>query len=251
MKSTTIVMAALSVATIAVGCQHMGSDRTARTGERVERQDRDVVDEETWQRQQQQEQRQVEARRMEQGETRERGIEAERGEARPGQMQAQQLLRPEECPTEVQGATVNVVDLGDGVALEFIADEPGQVTTIRDRVYAMAARHQRSVMDAEPTGGTDETRDQAEMQREGMQAMEQGEAGARERGAQGDISPLPASHVAIVDVDRGVRLIFVPVERGHLGSLREDLQARAEHMEEGSCPANVMSMRMPNGDIVG
>jgi hypothetical protein len=207
-------------------------------------------------------------------------------------VRAREMLQAEECPTAVQGAAVNVVDLGDGVALEFLADDPAEIASVRDRAYALASRHQRAVMEAQARGEAgarpqrgmkqretmeprdleleDEGMQHEGMQHEGMQereleqepgamqqpqAMQPAERAGRTdeelRRAGAELSPLPSSHVAIVDVDRGVRLIFVPVERDDLAELRQELRARAARIEDGTCPANLMSMSMPNGGEAG
>lgn len=151
------------------------------------------------------------------------------------------MIRPDECPM-VEGSNVSIVDLGDGAALEFIASDRDQIQVVRDRVLNIAVKHQRA-MQERLTAASPHSKAQA---REGRSAelREQAQREAR-------IDPMPASHVAVVDVDRGARIIFVPVERSDLDLLNESLEQRAAMMAEGSCPANLMSMRVPDADSAG
>lgn len=164
----------------------------------------------------------------------------ERSRAAPGEVAAA-MIAPEECPM-VEGAEVSLVDLGDGAALEFVAADEGEVQIVRDRVLNIAVKHQRAMQErltassphAAPKG--DERGGHA---REGSARMK------RQARVEADIDPMPPSHVAVVDVDRGARIIFVPVDRSDLDRLNDALEERARYMREGSCPANLMSMQVP------
>lgn len=151
------------------------------------------------------------------------------------------MIRPDECPM-VEGSNVSIVDLGDGAALEFIASDADQVQVVRDRVLNIAVKHQRA-MQERLTATSPHSKAQAGEGRS-AEVREQAQREAR-------IDPMPASHVAVVDVDRGARIIFVPVERSDLDLLNESLEQRAAMMAEGSCPANLMSMRVPEADSAG
>lgn len=162
--------------------------------------------------------------------------DVERQRASSGEVAAA-MIAPEECPM-IGDAEVALVDLGDGAALEFVAADEGEVQIVRDRVLNIAVKHQRAMQ--EHLGeASDEARSSAERPGHG-----------RERQARmADIEPMPPSHVAVVDVDRGARIIFVPVDRSELDSLNEALEERAIYMRGGSCPANLMSMHVPDDDL--
>ncbi len=162
-------------------------------------------------------------------------VEGER--AAPGEIAAA-MIAPEECPM-VEGSLVSLIDLGDGAALEFVAADQGDVQIVRDRVLNIAVKHQRAMQ--ERLGATTP---HAESSKQSVAMKEQAEREA-------NIDALPASHVAVVDVDRGARIIFVPVDREDLDRLNRALEQRAAYMAEGSCPANLMSMRVPEPDLPG
>jgi hypothetical protein len=153
------------------------------------------------------------------------------------------MIAPEECPM-LGDAEVSLVDLGDGAALEFIAADDGEVQIVRDRVLNIAVKHQRAMQES-----------LAEASSRGSESEAGPKRGAGQPGRQTrsmpDLDPMPASHVAVVDVDRGARIIFVPVDRSDLDRLNEALEERARYMRQGSCPANLMSMQIPDDDFPG
>ena len=121
-------------------------------------------------------------------------------------------MMPDTCPMLIKGTTVTVVDVDGGARLEFVTT--GDVAGLRDRVTAMAAKH-------DSHGG---------MGAMGGHGMGHGmKMGAEAMG------PMPASTAVAADSDGGATLTLTATDAATVEALRVHVHARAVHMQSGAC----------------
>ncbi|HWU90809.1 MAG TPA: hypothetical protein VN253_26265 [Kofleriaceae bacterium] len=101
----------------------------------------------------------------------------------------------------VSGTNVSVQETADGIALSFTTT--GDVAELRQRVRAMAEKH------------------------------EQGMSGEMGSGGGGMMVP---STARVEDVDGGARISFTPNDPAQLAELRDHVREHAAHMASGHCP---------------
>jgi hypothetical protein len=105
------------------------------------------------------------------------------------------------CPMGVPGTRVSAEDTQNGVAMTFTTT--GDVAALRQRVHAMAARHERMM------GGG---------------------------GGMGPCRMMTPSTTRVEDVGRGARIVLAPRDPSQLSELRTHVNARAAQMASGRCP---------------
>ncbi len=107
------------------------------------------------------------------------------------------------CPMHVAGTHISAEDTPDGVAIVFKTS--GDVAQLRDRVHAMAAKHDQ-------------------MAGSGMAAC-----------CAAMMSTVPST-VRAEDVDGGARMVLTPRDPAQLTALRDHVHERAAMMASGQCP---------------
>ena len=125
-------------------------------------------------------------------------------------------MRPDTCPMLIKDTTVTVVDVDGGARLEFVTT--GDVAGLRDRVTAMAARH-------DSHGG---------MGAMGGHGMGRGMGPGMKMGAEA-MGPMPASTAVAADSDGGATLTLTATDAATVEALRHHVHARAVHMQSGAC----------------
>lgn len=104
------------------------------------------------------------------------------------------------CPMHVQGTTVTMAEVEDGVALDF-KTTAGDVTELRERVRRMADMHNQCC---------------GARMSEGMM--------------------MPAASASVEDNEGGARLVLRPKDAAQLEMLREHVRMHAGRMASGDCP---------------
>jgi hypothetical protein len=129
-------------------------------------------------------------------------------------------MMPDTVPMLIKGTSVTVVDVDGGARLEFVTT--GDVAGLRDRVTAMAAKHDRH-------GGM------GAMGGHGMgHGVGHGMGPGMKMGAEA-MGPMPASTAVAADSDGGATLTLTATDAATVEALRVHVHARAVHMQSGAC----------------
>jgi hypothetical protein len=133
----------------------------------------------------------------------------------------------EACPMMVEGASVDVENTADGVALRFTSTTAGNVEDLRNRVEHMARMY-------EMHGGGKDKGGSMMWHRMGHMRADQDQPGAGGQG-QGPAGAMPAATARVEDVDNGARLVLTPKDKTQLTALREHARDHERRMESGEC----------------
>lgn len=158
--------------------------------------------------------------------TRQQGMQAQQDQQnQPGQpgmdSGAQDVMAARaNCPMMVEGASVDVENTEDGVALRFTSTNAGQVEELRNRVESMARMYERKGEQAgsmmwHPMGHRRADQDQKQ--------------------AKGPTGAIPAATTRVEEIENGARLVLTPKDRGDLDQLREHVRDHERRMEAGEC----------------
>lgn len=155
-------------------------------------------------------------------------------EPQPGGMMAQMRDR---CPMMAEGATVEVSDTYDGVALTFTTTS-GNVADLRTRAHHMADMYtthggHRGMM-WHHMGGRGQGRG---MMGEGHGPGMMGGSGMGHGPGMGmGRGMMPAATATVEEIEGGARILLVPTDASQLDALREHARVHRERMHGGECP---------------
>lgn len=127
-----------------------------------------------------------------------------------------------DCPLDVEGADVGVVDTDGGVALLFSAD-PDHVADTRARVRKMARRYEGHQDRRGSMTGPATRKHMALGARRGMRHMA------------GSGGPMTVASSEVTDTDDGARLELRPTDQGQLAALRHQVRVHQQRMLDGEC----------------
>lgn len=141
---------------------------------------------------------------------------AERAGDRSQARLARDYIAASSCPMQVDGARVSMVDIVDGIALDFQAEDDDDVEQIQERARRLAST-QRQVSS---------TRDIDDP----------------------DLEALPPARVEYDIQRQGARIEFKVDSQAELNQLRTQLRERISIMnDENQCPRDFMAMRSRSG----
>lgn len=242
MQRTCVLLAAAGIACAPLGCQTVSdvfneppaepqrtereaereAEERAERAERVDRDDEDVR-EARRERMERMEEEREEARR-ERRERREDRREARREARRDAEERAERAgersrsrlardyVAASSCPVAVDGARVSMVDIVDGIALEFTAEREEDTDAVRERARRLM-RTQREVRSARDVDDP-------------------------------ELEALPPARVEYDVQPEGARIEFKVERESDLRDLRAQLRERMDILrDEGECPRDFMTMR--------
>jgi hypothetical protein len=132
----------------------------------------------------------------------------------------------EACPMMVQGASIDVEDTADGVALRFTSSTPADVDDLRNRVQHMARMYEMQTGEEGQAGSM-------MWHRMGHMRADQDQGAAGQQ--QGPTGVMPAAVATVEEIDNGVRLVLKPKNNEQLSTLREHARDHERRMESGEC----------------
>lgn len=124
------------------------------------------------------------------------------------------------CPMQVEGTTAGVQKMDGMVAMDFTT-ESGDVEELRERIAAMAERHNKHHARGMKKG------------------MEKGEKKGKKHAAM--YKTMKNATAATEEIDKGMRLMLTPDEADQMDTLQEHMQQHAQMMAKGEgCPMMMM-----------
>jgi len=147
----------------------------------------------------------------------------------PGDMMMAQMR--DSCPAMAEGATVEVSDKDNGVALTFTTS--GDVGELQARarrmseMYAMHGEHRGMMWHHTGTKMPGDGHAAGGMKGPGM-----GHGAGMDMGG----GMMPAATATVEDVEGGARMLLVPKDASQLEALRAHARMHRERMHSGECP---------------
>lgn len=130
----------------------------------------------------------------------------------------------EMCPERVPGTQARVVDVPNGIAVEFSTDQPKQVAELRRRLERLARMHEEHRIGAGMHGrmmnGSDERKPTA--------------------GCMHGMGPMMDATTRVEEIPSGGRLVVTAASEGDVEQLREHVRIHVERMEKRECPMQMM-----------